>query len=82
MSEQKKKDESIGALWISDNPKVAFSGNINMESGKVKVIVFKNSFKKEGEKSPDYKIYISKPKQEGTQSNNESTTDKDEDLPF
>jgi hypothetical protein len=81
MSEQKKKDESIGALWISDNPKVAFSGNINMESGKVKVIVFKNSFKKEGEKSPDYKIYISKPKQEDTQST-QSTTADDQPLPF
>lgn len=58
---EKKKDESIGALWISDNPKIAFSGTLNMESGKTKIIVFKNSFKKEGETSPDYKIYISKP---------------------
>lgn len=79
-------DKSIGALWISDNPKIAFSGSIDMESGKVRLVVFKNSFKKDSERSPDYSIYLSQ-KQNKEESKNEvahvaGDTPKDDDLPF
>ena len=54
----------LGAMWISKNPKVAYSGQLDgdaLPKGKIPIIVFKNS-KKERENQPDYIIYLSEPK--------------------
>ncbi len=51
-----EKRESIGALWIqkSKDGKTYLSGNIQGQ----KVVVFKNDMKKDGEKYPDYRVYL------------------------
>jgi hypothetical protein len=54
-----KNPDEIGALWKNDGPKGEyFTGTINGE----KVVVFPNTFKQPGEKSPDYRVLKSKPK--------------------
>lgn len=57
------ENKSIGCLWRSTNEKIAFSGNIEINGEKVKIVVFKNSYKKVGDTAPDFKIYLSKPKE-------------------
>lgn len=58
-------DPSIGALWIKESAKGKFlSGVVEVNGEKLNIVVFKNTFKKEGEKSPDYRIYASKPREE------------------
>jgi hypothetical protein len=59
MSEEKKK--AIGGLWLNEgkNGKKYMSGSVNGQ----KIIIFKNDFKQEGDKSPDYKIFESTPKE-------------------
>jgi hypothetical protein len=46
----------LGGLWSSKdkNGNLVLSGNF----GRGRLVVFKNTFKKEGEKSPDYRIYV------------------------
>lgn len=49
-----KKNKKIGALWLKKTEKATFlSGIINDK----RIIVFKNNFKKDGSKEPDYQIY-------------------------
>ncbi len=56
MSEQKKNDAEIGALWISDRRDGMMTGSINGE----KVVCFKND-RKTG-KQPDWRVLRSVPK--------------------
>ncbi len=51
----------IGGLWIHEDRdgKTFLSGYL----GEARLLVFKNKFKKPGEKQPDYRMYVSrKPK--------------------
>jgi len=63
------KDESIGALWECGSQK----GNTYMKGviNGVKVIIFKNRYKKE-HKQPDWKVFIPK----------EKKVKQDEEIPF
>ena len=52
------KDKQIGALWVHTSK----DGNKKYLSGKVdgkEIVVFKNGFKEEGSKKPDWIIYVS-----------------------
>jgi uncharacterized protein (DUF736 family) len=56
------RDQEAGAFWI----KKSKAGNtflsgyfLDANKEKVSVVVFKNNFKKAGEPSPDYRIYLS-----------------------
>ena len=54
-------NEKIGALWIKASTRGDFlSGNIEIDGKKIPIVCFKNTLKKEGEKTPDYNILISK----------------------
>jgi hypothetical protein len=69
-NDNNKKKEEVGALWIQKNKAGLeyFSGYILTGDGeRLKVVAFKNSYKKPGEKSPDFRMYESKdlPKPEG-----------------
>lgn len=56
-------EQSIGALWIKEGAKGKFlSGVVEIGGEKHNVVVFKNTLKKEGERTPDYRIYASKPR--------------------
>ena len=51
-----------GALWLKKSKAGAdfLSGYVLDESkNKINVVVFKNNYKKPGESSPDYRIYLS-----------------------
>ena len=57
--------DKVGALWIKTSVKGDFlSGNIEVDGKKIPIVCFKNTLKKEGEKTPDYNILISKPREE------------------
>ena len=61
-------DRELGALWVNTkngNNEKYLTGKIKGE----KVIVFKNKYKEENEKAPDFKVYVQKP-----QGNQESST--------
>ena len=52
--------EAVGALWLNESRdgKKYMSGSVDLPCGqKLKVVVFKNTYKQPGEKTPDYKIY-------------------------
>jgi len=58
-------NDKIGALWIKTSTKGEFlSGNIEVDGKKIAIVCFRNTLKKEGEKTPDYNILISKPREE------------------
>jgi hypothetical protein len=46
----------LGGLWSSKdkNGNLVLSGNF----GRGRLVVFKNTFKQEGENSPDYRLYV------------------------
>jgi hypothetical protein len=56
----------IGALWRpdkqSDNGPVA-KGSIEIHGEKIKIVVWRNRWKKEGERTPDLYIDIDRPKE-------------------
>lgn len=58
-------EQSIGALWEKESGKGGkfFSGNIEVNGEKISIVVFKNNYKEES-KHPDYKIFLSKPREE------------------
>ncbi len=60
------KQLSIGGIWIKQGQKGEFlSISIDIGEGvKKSFLAFRNDYKKEGDKAPDYKIYESKPKEE------------------
>ena len=65
-------DDSIGALWVKEK---MMSGNIEVDGKKIDIVVFKNTYKKEGERTPDYRIFKSKPKGETRQTSNQPDDD-------
>lgn len=60
------KKEELGALWRkkSMNGSEYYSGTINFNGEKKEVVVFQNSYKKEGERTPDFRIYLSERKEQ------------------
>ena len=68
----------VSGLWLNDSPKGKyFSGSI----GGIKILVFKNTFKKEGSNEPDYELYFDEyKKKENTEDSKQDEVDKD--IPF
>jgi hypothetical protein len=61
MSSNRK--ESIGALWIRNGSSGEFlSGKITINGKETEIIAFVNTYKQEGEKTPDWRIFISEPR--------------------
>lgn len=60
-----EKEKSIGGIWINgEGEKKYLNIQLDLEGEKYKLIAFKNRYKEENEKQPDYRIYISRPKKE------------------
>jgi len=54
-------EQSIGALWVKEGKNGKYlSGNVEIGGVKHAVIVFKNTLKKEGERTPDYRIFAAR----------------------
>lgn len=71
-------DREIGALWLNINQKTQekyLTGKVNGE----KVILFKNKYKSENEKAPDFRMYKQKdptsPSEPETKSDNFDSED-------
>ena len=71
MADQK----DIGALWAKTSKKGTsfLSGYINIDGRKVEVVCFFNQHKKES-KHPDYKVYLSEPREQRAQAEPEDNT--------
>lgn len=56
----------IGALWVrqSKSGDRFMSGEIKVGGEKVGVVVYKNKFKKAGDSTPEFRIYVSKPSEQ------------------
>lgn len=56
-------DDSIGALWEKSSSKgTYFTGQIEIKGVKIPIVCFVNNYKKE-DKHPDYRIFVSVPKE-------------------
>lgn len=56
------QEKPIGALWAKESERGAyFTGEIEIDGVKTKIVAFQNSFKTE-DKHPDWRILRSKPK--------------------
>ncbi len=57
------RDSELGALWTRQGRSGDFlSGKITIDGVVTELVVFPNSHKKPGEKSPDWRIYKSEPR--------------------
>mgnify|MGYP001251615474 FL=1 len=82
MSETKTNTEwtnrELGALWLNVNQKTNekyLTGHINNE----KVIMFKNKFKDDNPKAPDFRIYKQKDQEPGKAAKQEPAQEEQED---
>ena len=57
-------EQSIGAFWLKESAKGVkyMSGKITIGGAEHQIVMFKNTLKKEGENTPDYRIFASKPR--------------------
>jgi len=74
-------DREIGALWLNVNQKTQekyLTGKVNGE----KVILFKNKYKSENEKAPDFRMYKQKDQDSSVTSSQakEESFDDEEDM--
>jgi hypothetical protein len=52
------KEREMGAFWKKNGGKGTFlAGKITIDGKEHKVVVYKNTFKEEGDNKPDYRIY-------------------------
>lgn len=56
MADDKKK--SIGGLWAKND---FFSGSIEIGGKTIRIVCFKNGYKKDGDNAPNYRIFESDP---------------------
>jgi hypothetical protein len=87
------RDSERGALWLKKSKAGAdfLSGYVLDENkNKINVVVFKNNYKKPGESSPDYRIYLSEAPASSAQPSGKNTKNSDvetqelqsDDIPF
>jgi len=92
-SVKNSRDSERGALWIKKSKAGAnfLSGYVLDENkNKINVVVFKNNYKKPGESSPDYRIYLSEspastaqPSEKNTKNTEVDTQESEsDDIPF
>lgn len=78
-SDWSKRD--IGALWKRESATQKYlSGYVKVDElgieREVKVVVFSNKNKKDNQKAPDYRIYLSLPQEKNIQAEATPTTEK------
>lgn len=61
-----EKEKSVGGLWVNEREGKGkwLSIQIELDGEKYKLVAFKNSYKQDNEKQPDYRVFISRPKRE------------------
>lgn len=69
------KGDEIGALWVKQGQSGEFmSGEITVGGVKQAVTIFRNTFKKPGERTPDWRIFPKRDQQ--------ASPATDDDIPF
>jgi uncharacterized protein (DUF736 family) len=59
-----EREKNIGALWLKEGRKGKYmSGVVTVNGVEQRIVVFKNHYKQE-DKHPDYRIFMSKPREE------------------
>lgn len=92
-SVKNSRDSERGALWLKKSKAGSdfLSGYVLDENkNKINVVVFKNNYKKPGESSPDYRIYLSESPASAAQPSEKNTKNSDvetqelqsDDIPF
>ena len=80
-----EKKDSIGALWKNKSAKGAeyLSGQIEINGAKIKIVGFINTYK-DAENKPDWKIYLSDPREgsKGDKYVDNSAPEDDSLIPF
>jgi len=71
----------LGALWKNKNGKDMFSGVIEIDDKKTRIVVFANGFK-DDDKKPDYIIYLSEDQAQKTNNSTAEKTNNQTDNPF
>jgi len=72
-------NRELGALWVNAKN----GSNEKYLTGKIKgekVIIFKNKYKEENAKAPDYKVYVQKPQGSTTASQTQKVVEEEPDL--
>lgn len=72
-------NRELGALWVNAKN----GSNEKYLTGKIKgekVIIFKNKYKEENAKAPDYKVYVQKPQGSTTVSQTQKVVEEEPDL--
>jgi len=59
-----EKKQSIGGVWVKEsrNGERFISLQVELNGQKMNLVGFKNKYKEEGGKQPDYKLFVSEPK--------------------
>lgn len=68
------RDDELGGLWLKQaqaSGKKYMSGRLTIGDESVDVVVFKNEYKQEGDRTPDYRVYRSQPRQDAPTRNAE-----------
>lgn len=55
------KDREVGAFWkreTENGEKTYLTGYVTIGGKKINLVVYKNKFKEENEKAPDYRVYL------------------------
>lgn len=60
-TQHQNKKNDIGGLWkkVSKAGSEYMSGSVEVNGEKISIVVFSNSYKKAGERTPDFKIFLS-----------------------
>lgn len=72
-------NRELGALWVNAKN----GSNEKYLTGKIKgekVIIFKNKYKEENAKAPDYKVYVQKPQGSTATSQTQKVVEEEPDL--
>jgi hypothetical protein len=66
---QKPKELSQGGLWKEQdrNGDLYYSGKITIEGKEVRFRAFSNRYKQDGENTPDFRVFLSKPSNGATE---------------
>jgi uncharacterized protein (DUF736 family) len=71
------EDRELGALWVHTKPDGTkyLTGSVNKE----KIIIFKNKYKEENERAPDFRVYKQKAMEQDSEQKAEAL-EEDPDL--
>jgi len=73
------KEREAGAFWSREKNggEKYLTGYVEVNGERVQVVAFRNKFKKEGENTPDLRVYLDNVKMEGSSQSNTKKVEED-----